>query len=169
MIRFSMIRFFGAISALFLMATAAAAEPTRTESFAIKGGVDHPHTVTLADLQHEPPTTVEISQRTAHGPLAGKFTGVLLWALLQEAGVTLEGGKKNDLLRHSVVITASDGYSTVLSLGEIAPDFGNAQAIVAYAQDGKPIDGANGFARLIVAGDKAAGRAISAISTIEVH
>jgi DMSO/TMAO reductase YedYZ molybdopterin-dependent catalytic subunit len=165
-----MIRFFAVTSALCLLATTAAiAEPVRTESFAIKGGVDHPRTVTLADLKREPPTTVEISQRTAHGPLNGKFTGVTLWTLLEEAGVTLEGGKKNDLLRHSVVITASDGYSTVLSLGEIAPDFGNAQAIVAYARDGKPIDGADGFARLIIAGDKAAGRAISAISTIEVH
>jgi DMSO/TMAO reductase YedYZ molybdopterin-dependent catalytic subunit len=164
-----MIRFSAAISALCLLAAAASAEPTRTESFAIKGGVDHPRTVTLADLQREPPTTVEISQRTAHEPLTGKFTGVLLWTLLKEAGVTLESGKKNDLLRHSVIITASDGYSAVLSLGEIAPDFGNAQAIVAYTLDGKPINGANGFARLIVAGDKAAGRAISAISTIEVH
>jgi hypothetical protein len=77
--------------------------------------------------------------------------------------------KKNDMLRHSVVITANDGYSTVLSLGELAPDFGNEQAIIAYQQADKPIEGANGFARLIIAGDKAAGRAISAISTVEVH
>jgi DMSO/TMAO reductase YedYZ molybdopterin-dependent catalytic subunit len=157
------------LAAVCLLATTAIAEPTRTESFAIKGGVDHPRTFTLADLRHETPTTVEISQRTNHGPLTGKFTGVLLSTLLQEAGVTLEGGKKNDLLRHSVVITAGDGYSIVLSLGEIAPDFGNAQAIVAYALDGKPIVGANGFARLIVPSDKKAGRAIGAISTIEVH
>ncbi len=164
-----MTRLSTAIAAGCLVATAAIAEPARTESFAIKGGVDHPHTVTLADLQNETPTSVEISQHTNHGPLAGKFTGVLLWTLLQEAGVTTEPGKRNDMLRRTVVITASDGYSTVLSLGELAPDFGNEQAIIAYRQSGKPIEGANGFARLIIASDKAAGRAVSAISAIEVH
>ncbi|HTJ63443.1 MAG TPA: molybdopterin-dependent oxidoreductase [Alphaproteobacteria bacterium] len=164
-----MIRFSAAISAVCLLASTAIAEPTRTESFAIKGGVDHPRTVTLADLLRETPNTVAISQKTNHGPLTGKFTGVLLWTLLQEAAVTLEGGKKNEMLRHFVVIAAADGYSTVLSLGEIAPDLGNVQVIVAYARDGKPIEGANGFARLIVPGDKEASRAISAISTIEVR
>jgi DMSO/TMAO reductase YedYZ molybdopterin-dependent catalytic subunit len=163
-----MIRLSTLIAAGCLIATAAVAQPARTESFAIKGGVDHPRTMTLADLKKETPTSVEISQHTNHGPLTGKFTGVLLWTLL-EAGVTAEPGKKSDMLRHSVVITASDGYSTVLSLGELAPDFGNEQAIVAYQQADKPIEGANGFARLIIAGDKVAGRAISAISTIEVH
>ena len=164
-----MIRFSAALSAFCLLAFSATAEPARTESFAIKGNVDDPATITLADLRHETPTTVEISQKTNHGPLTGKFTGVPLWTLLEKAGVTLEGGKKNDLLRHYLVVAAGDGYSTVLSLGEIAPEFGNAQAIVAYERDGKPIEGATGFARLIVPGDKAAGRAISAISTIEVH
>ncbi len=164
-----MIRSSALIFAGCLIATAAIAQPTRTESFAIKGGVDHPRSVTLADLQKETPTSVEISQHTNHGPLTGKFTGVSLWTLLQEAGITAEPGKKNDTLRHTVVITASDGYSTVLSLGELAPDFGNEQAIIAFQQSDKPIEGANGFARLIIAGDKAAGRAISAIATIEVH
>jgi DMSO/TMAO reductase YedYZ molybdopterin-dependent catalytic subunit len=164
-----MIRFFAATAVGCLFATAAIAEPTRTESFAIKGGVDHPRTLTVADLRHETPTTVEISQHTNHGPLTGKFTGVLLWTLLQEAGITAEPGKKNDMLRHTVTITAGDGYSTVLSLGELAPEFGGEQAIVAYEQSGEPIAGPNGFARLIIAGDKAAGRAISAVATIEVH
>jgi DMSO/TMAO reductase YedYZ molybdopterin-dependent catalytic subunit len=164
-----MIRTLFATIVCCVCATAAFAAPERTESFAIKGSIDHPRTVTLADLQEETPTTVEIAQRTAHGPLTGKFTGVPLWSLLQEAGVTAEPGKKNDMLRHTVTITASDGYSTVLSLGELSPEFGAEQAIIAYAQSGKLIAGANGFARLIIAGDKAAGRAISAIATIEVH
>src|ERR1700753_3322753 len=112
MIRSSALILAALISVGCLIATAAIAQPARTESFAIKGGVDHPRTVMLADLRKEAPTSVEISQHTNHGPLAGKFTGVLLWTLLQEAGITAEPGKKNDMLRHSVTITASDGYST---------------------------------------------------------
>jgi DMSO/TMAO reductase YedYZ molybdopterin-dependent catalytic subunit len=57
----------------------------------------------------------------------------------------------------------------VLSLGEIAPEFGGEQVIVAYQMDGKPIDNGGGFARLILPGDKGAGRAVSAIASIEVR
>jgi len=39
----------------------------------------------VADLQHEPQTTVSISQHTGRGTLAGAFTGVALWTLLNEA------------------------------------------------------------------------------------
>ena len=42
------------------------------------------------------------------------------------------------------------------------------QAIIAWQQDGKPLENGEGFARLIVPGDKAAGRAVSAVTTIEV-
>jgi DMSO/TMAO reductase YedYZ molybdopterin-dependent catalytic subunit len=149
--------------------TAAFADPPgRSETIAIKGAVDHPRTLSLADLQHEPQTTETVFMYTGHGALAGKFTGVSLWTLLEEAGVTLDAAKKNDIIHHVVVVTGSDGYSAVLSLAEIAPEFGGDQAIIAYQEAGKPIEGADGFARLIVPGDKAAGRAVSAVTSIEV-
>jgi len=152
-----------------LLATPVLADPPgRSESFAIKGAVDHPRSVTLADLQHEPQTTETVFMHTGHGALAGKFTGVSLWTLLEESGLTTDTKKKNDLVRHSVIVTGSDGYSAVLSLAEIAPEFGGDQAIVAYQEAGKPLEGADGFARLIIPGDKAAGRAVSAIASIEV-
>jgi DMSO/TMAO reductase YedYZ molybdopterin-dependent catalytic subunit len=142
--------------------------PAHSDSIAIKGGVDHPRTLAPADIQHEPQSTVSISQHTGHGTLSGSFTGVSLWTLLQEAGVTMEAGKKNDVIHHTVTVTGADGYSAVLSLAEIAPEFGADQAVIAWQQDGKPLAEAGGFARLVVPGDKAAGRAVSAIATIEV-
>jgi DMSO/TMAO reductase YedYZ molybdopterin-dependent catalytic subunit len=159
---------FALIGFCLLAATAFANPPGRTESFTIKGAVDHPRTVTPADLQHEPQTTETVFMHTGHRALTGKFTGVSLWTLLEEAGVTTDATKKNDILHRSVVVTGSDGYSAVLSIGEIAPEFGGDQAIIAYQEAGKPIDGADGFARLIIPGDKAAGRAVSAITSIEV-
>jgi DMSO/TMAO reductase YedYZ molybdopterin-dependent catalytic subunit len=142
--------------------------PAHSDSIAIKGGVDHPRTIALADLQHEPQTTLNVFLHTGHGTLSGSFTGVSLWTLLQEAGVTLAAGKKNDVIHHTVTVTGSDGYEAVLSLAEITPEFGGDQAIVAWQQDGKTLDGGDGFARLIIPGDKAAGRAVGAITTIEV-
>ncbi len=164
-----MIRAVFAFTAFWLCASPALADPAGpSTAIAIKGAIGHPRTVTLADLQHEPQTTETVFMHTGHGALSGTFTGVLLWRLIEEAGVTEDAAKKNDIMRHTVTITGSDGYSAVLSLGEIAPEFGGDQAIVAYEQDGKPIAGADGFARLIVPTDKAAGRAVGAISTIEV-
>src|SRR6202034_3639004 len=88
-------------------AAAWADPPAHSDSIAIKGGVDHPRTLAPADLQHEPQTTVSISQHTGHGTLSGSFTGVSLWTLLQEAGVTMEAGKKNDVIHHTVTVTGS--------------------------------------------------------------
>ena len=141
--------------------------PAHSDGIAIKGGVDRPRTLALSDLQHEPQTTVTISQHTGHGTLAGAFSGVPLWTLLREAGVTLDKGKKNDLIHHTVTVTGSDGYSAVLSLGEIAPEFGDDRAMVAWQKDGKPLEN-GGYARLIIPGDKAASRAVAAITAIEV-
>ena len=164
-----MIRIFlTAIFCLALGARALAAPPAHSDSIKIEGGVDHPRTLTAGDLQKEPQTSVTISQHTGHGTLSGVFAGASLWALLQEAGVTLDSAKKNDLIHHTVTVTGTDGYSAVLSLAEIAPEFGADQAVIAWQQDGKPLAEAGGFARLIVPGDKAAGRAVSAIATIEV-
>ena len=156
------------IGCSLLATTALADPPARSECFAIKGAVDHPRTVTLADLQHEAPTTETVFMHTGHGALTGTFTGVSLWTLLQEAGITLDPAKKNDIVHRVVIVTGTDGYSAVLSVAEIAPDFGGDQAIVAYQEAGKPIEGADGFARLIVPGDKVARRAVGAIATIEV-
>ncbi len=158
-----------AVLCLGFSAAALADPPAHSDSVAIKGGVDHPRTLALADLQHEPQTTVTVFMHTGHGTLAGAFTGVSLWTLLNEAGVTMDKAKKNDVIHHTVTVTGSDSYSAVLSLAEIAPEFGGDQAIVAWQQDGKPLESGEGYARLIIPGDKAAGRAVSAITTIEVQ
>ncbi len=157
-----------AVICLALGGRALATPPAHSDSIKIEGGVDHPRTLTAAELEKEPQTSVTISQHTGHGTLSGSFVGVSLWTLLQETGVTLDATKKNDLIRHTVTVTGTDGYSAVLSLAEIAPEFGDDQALIAWQQDGKPLPDRDSFARLIVPGDKAAGRGIGAIATIEV-
>jgi hypothetical protein len=93
-----------AIVCLALSGTALADPPAHSDSIKIEGGVDHPRTLTAADLQKEPQASVTISQHTGHGTLSGAFTGASLWTLLQEAGVTLEAGKKNDLIHHTIEV-----------------------------------------------------------------
>jgi len=139
-----------------------------SNGIAITGAVEHPRTLTLADLKHEPAVTQAVALKTGHGTLSGSFTGTSLWALLQQAAIKTVAGGKNDVIRRTIIITGSDGYSTVLSAAEIDPEFGAAQALLAYERDGKPLAGP-GFARLILPGDKSAGRAINGVTSISVQ
>src|SRR5262249_49817990 len=77
---------------------------------------------------------------------------------------------KNDSLRKYLVATGSDGYQTVISLGEIDPKFGNQSDLIAYADaDGQLGQfGSDGFARLVVPGDKAGGRYLSNLVSLQV-
>jgi DMSO/TMAO reductase YedYZ molybdopterin-dependent catalytic subunit len=156
----------GALCVLFA-AHASVAGPSDSISFA--GAVEHPRTLTLADLKREPATTVAVSLKTGKGVLTGSYTGVLLWTLLQEAVIKLNPESRNDVIRHTIVVTSSDGYSAVLSAAEIDPEFGGERAIIAYAKDGLPLADKRGFARLILPTDKLAARAISGVASIIVQ
>jgi hypothetical protein len=75
------------------------------------------------------------------------------------------------VLRKYVVVTGSDCYEVILSLGEVRPDFGgSAQVLVAYALgDGSPLSASEGAMRLVVPGDKKGGRYVSNIVRIVVE
>ncbi len=77
---------------------------------------------------------------------------------------------KNDLLRFGVVATGSDGYRAFISLGEIAPQFGNQPDLVAYADTEGQLGtgGTDGALRLIVPGDHAGGRYVSNLISLQV-
>ena len=147
----------------------ASAKSARADSIRIAGAVEHPATWRLADLKRQPATTETVSLKTGKGVLSGSYTGVALWTLLQQAAIKSPPGSKNDVLRHTLVVTSSDGYTAVLSAAEIDPEFGDDRAIIAYAKDGQPLSDARGFARLILPADKSAGRAISGVASITVR
>ena len=144
------------------------APPTPSASIAIGGAVRHPTTLTLADLQTAPATSQTVFYVTGRGTVTATFTGVLLWTLLTTADVNDDPAVNNAKLRRTVLVTGSDGYSVALSLGELDPAYGAAQALIAYAQDGKPL-GASGVARLILPADKDGGRNVARISSIEIR
>jgi DMSO/TMAO reductase YedYZ molybdopterin-dependent catalytic subunit len=148
---------------------ASGGKAARADTISIDGAVEHPRSVTLADLKREPATTEAVSLKTGRGVLTGSYTGVLLWTLLEQAVIKLSPGSRNDVMRHTITVTASDGYATVLSAAEIDPEFGGERAIIAYAKDGKPLTDERGFARLVIPTDKSAGRAISGVVSITVR
>jgi len=159
----------GAQSALTRDAADSGAKQARADSLSIGGAVEHPRSLALADLKREPVTTETVLLKTGKGVLKGTYTGVLLWTLLQEAVIKVSPERRNDVMRHTVIVSSSDGYTTVLSAAEIDPEFGGEQAIIAYAKDGRPLTDRRGFARLIFPGDKSAGRAVTGVASITVR
>ncbi len=129
-------------------------------SFSVSGDVNHAMSFNLAALKGMASTTT-----TAFGH---SYTGVSFWDLLNGAvGIATDAAVKNDLLGMYVVVTATDGYQSVFSMGELSGDFGNQPDLIAFQMDGEDLT-TSGFARLVAANDASKGRWVSNISGIEV-
>ena len=112
-------------------------------------------TVALSRAELEQLPSVTVSLAPEHGaPVA--YAGPLLWTLLQRADAV--GQEPRGRVRRVVTVTGRDGYSVVLALSEMDPEFEGKQVIVAIQADGMPIGA--GELRLVVPGDKRPGRSV---------
>ena len=151
-------------------ASPAVTSPTTEETFEIFGLVANPGPVMITDLQALPAETVEVNYRTEAGvDEQHAYTGALLWDVLQLAQPAIDPVHKDSSLRLYLVFTAKDGYIVVLSVGEIDPEFGAQPYLLAWEEDGQPFTGDRSPAMLVVPGDKADGRFIHGIASIEVR
>jgi hypothetical protein len=137
----------------------------------LSGAVADPMIVTpetLAALHQS--TTVKATYLAGATPTTDVYRGVSLWNLIQDAGLLTDPAIKNDLLGFAVVATGSDGYRAVISLGEIAPTFGNQPDLVAYRDTQGQLgpNGSDGALRLVVPGDQAGGRYVSNLVSLQV-
>lgn len=130
---------------------------------AVTGLVSTPLHLTAADLSAFPPIHILASQISGKGPVALDCNGASLAAILSKATLKL-GGKQNAGLSHTLLVTGDDGYTVVLSLGEIDADYGDAGAIIATSCNGKPLNNP----RLVMPNDKHGGRAVQGVVSIEV-
>lgn len=142
-------------------AAAGASEGISPSSFSVSGAVGKRATFDLAALRALPAVTQTVGANT--------YTGVSLWALLNDASVGLkpDTAVRNPVLSMYAVLVGSDGYRAVVSLAEIAPESGNRVALVAYRLNGAPL-GRNGMARLVMAGDVKPGRSVARLAAIEI-
>jgi hypothetical protein len=142
-----------------------------SDSLTLSGQIANPEIVTpetLAALNQSKTQTATYT--SGAGQVTDTYTGVSLWTLIQDAGLLTDPSVKNDLLRFGVIATGSDGYRAFISLGEIAPTFGNQPDLVAYADTGGQLGpgGPDGALRLIVPGDHAGGRYVSNLVSLQV-
>lgn len=111
----------------------------------------------------------KIQAKDPHSGVPSDYEGVLLADLLRAAGVTLGKELRGPLLASYVLAEAKDGYRVVYSLGEIDPDMGNAQILVANKKNGGPLPGSEGPYRFVVPQDKRAARWIRQVTRISLH
>ena len=122
----------------------------------------HTVQVTEAMLAALPATKVPV----ASGSAERAFEGPLLWAVLADAAA-IDPAQFHGHVRAVVVITGHDGYTAVLAMGELSPEFENKQVILATRMDGQPLGA--GHLRVVVPGDKRGGRGVHDVAAISVE
>jgi hypothetical protein len=122
---------------------------------------------TPATLQSYPQQTVTIFDH--HTNKQETYSGVPLVDLLAKLGVARGKDLMGKALAQYVVATGSDGYKSVVALGEVDPEFHPGVVLVADAMDGKPLDAKVGPFRLVVTEDKRPARSVRNLVRIEVR
>jgi DMSO/TMAO reductase YedYZ molybdopterin-dependent catalytic subunit len=153
-------------SAVQAQSSATACPGGYSSKFTITGEVNHPATYTKVSLGALPHSIENVTFLTKTGPQSSSFAGVLLWNLLTTAGIKTDPTRDGEY--QYVEITGTDCYQVVLALGELDPNLGGEQVLVADSQNGSPLGASTGFARIIVPGDKFGARDTYWIDNIEV-
>jgi DMSO/TMAO reductase YedYZ molybdopterin-dependent catalytic subunit len=133
-------------------------------SIIVTGDVKQNLTLTAADLANMPRAVLSNRDNT----IQAAWQGVWLSEILKKAGVPLGSALRGAALSTYVMVSASDGYQVVFSLGELDPDTTENQFLVADTANGTSlINEGEGF-RIVVPKDKHGARSVRMVSKIEV-
>jgi len=139
-----------------------------TTSFTLTGAVTHPGTYTVASVEALESTTQTDTFQAGTTPETFTFTGTTLFNLIATAG--LSPAAEANLLDDYVIVTGSDGYAVVYSLGELA--YHQGQVGLLAIDDGTgtfpSISGDDGDFRSTAPFDSKGGRYVSNVENIEV-
>ena len=135
------------------------------QSIVVATSVEQSRTIDPAMVEQLPAIEQKVSFLTGHGPEQATYTGALLWSVLERAEML--GGDRRTHLRRTITVTGRDGYTAVLALAEVDPEFEGKQVLLAYRRDGQPIDGH--ALRLVVPGDRHGGRSVRDVVRIDLH
>ncbi|ASU34908.1 molybdopterin-dependent oxidoreductase [Mucilaginibacter xinganensis] len=134
-------------------------------SVKITGELTSPLDLKISDLDQYAQTEV---MRTDKDGKEHRYSGVVLSAILQKAGVTLGSELKGKNLTKYVEVTAADGYQVVFALAELDKNFTDRLVILANKADGKPLLPSEGPFRIIVQDEKKPARCVRQVTGIRV-
>jgi len=139
--------------------------PSPVTAIAVTGDIATPLSLKAEDLAKMPRQTVSVTEQDGSKV---EYEGVLLEEILKRAGAPVGNQFRGKALASYVLAKAHDGYQVVFALGELAPEFGNEQILVADKRDGKTLFGYQGPFRLVCPNDKAGARSVRMLETLEV-
>jgi hypothetical protein len=96
------------------------------------------------------------------------FEGVALKAVLEKGGVEFGQSMRGKRLASCLLVEATDGYSAVIALPELDPDFTDKQIVLAFLQDGKPLDAKAGPYRIVIPDEKRMARWVRQVTTLKI-
>lgn len=135
-------------------------------AFRVGGQVANPLRLHVDDLRSYPAHEVDVTFQSGSGTQQHHYIGALLTDVLATAAPTFDPTIKNDALRFFVEAVGADDYAAIVSWGEIDPNFGAKQVLLAYDEDGNDLCSVG--PRLVVPGDIKGGRYVSTIVRIKV-
>jgi DMSO/TMAO reductase YedYZ molybdopterin-dependent catalytic subunit len=143
-------------------ATANADDPSPTTAaasgtVAVTGDVRTPKTLTVDEIRALPPRTQPVTFESSLGPQSHTYVGTALSDVVTPAIPDVDESAKRPLLSVAILAIGSDGYSAAVGWAETAPDLTATPVLVAYTQDGQPLD----QPRLVVPGDLEGARYVS--------
>lgn len=131
----------------FCFQNLSAQSPAKEAVVKIEGEVLKPLSLSISDLAKM--KHVEVSMKD-HDGKTQQYSGVAIFDLLQQAGVTVGKELKGENLTKYMLVRCSDGYEVLFSLAELDPSFTNRVVILADTKDGKPLADGIGPFRLVV-------------------
>jgi DMSO/TMAO reductase YedYZ molybdopterin-dependent catalytic subunit len=147
-----------------ILATSVVAQ-TNAVVLTVRGSVEQPLTLALADLQAMPHITLKTPEKNGQ---EATFEGVALIELVNRAKPKLTEKCCSNAINTMIVVKAADNYQAAFSLPEIDPKFGNRKILLADHRNGQPLDPAHGPLEIIVPDDKVHARWVHQVNLIEV-
>jgi hypothetical protein len=115
-----------------------------------------------ADLEDMPHVKVTISQNST------TFEGVPLREVLEKGGIAFGESLRGKRLSSCLLVEAADGYRVVIALPEIDRAFTDKQIVLAFLENGKPLDAKTGPYRIVIPDEKRMARWVRQVTTLKI-
>ncbi len=122
---------------------------------------------TMDDLAKLPQK--KLQAKDPHSGATSEYEGVMLPDLLKASGVRFGKDLRGPLMASYVLAEANDGYRVLFSIGEVDPDTGDAQILVAIKKNGQAMAAPEGTIRFVLPADKRGARWIRQVKSISLH
>jgi len=120
----------------------------------VSGDVHNPSTVTMDALRAFPLRSQTVTFESSAGTQHHTYVGAALNDVVSAAEPIVDAAAKHPMLPVVILATGADGYRAALAWAEASPEVSAATVLVAYTEDGLPLE----QPRLVVSGDLSGAR-----------